>query len=71
MPLSWLILLAGWSYVPTVKKGRMSVKVVSPEGTEIELITRSKIHYLDQSTFFAVLKDAWKRCAPLEGMGYE
>ena len=71
MPLSWLILLAGWSYVPTVKKGRMNVKVVSPEGTEIELTERPKMHYLDQSTFFAVVKDAWKHCAPLDGMDYE
>ena len=58
MPLSWLILLAGWSYVPTVKQGQMKVKAVSPEGTEVELTERSKMHYLDQSTVFAVLKDA-------------
>ena len=32
---------------------------------------RSKMHYLDQSTFFAVLRDAWKRCEALDGMGYE
>ena len=39
MPLSWLILLAGWSYMPTVREGQMHVKVVSPEGTEVELRT--------------------------------
>ena len=58
MPLSWLILLAGWSYVPTVENGQMKVLVVTPEGREIVLVERSKMHYLDQSTFYAVLKDA-------------
>ena len=29
------------------------------------------MHYLDQSTFFAVLKDAWNRCEALDGMGLE
>ena len=71
MPLSWLIMLAGWSYVPTVKKGQMHVKVVSPKGTEAELTERSKMHYLDQATFFDILRDAWQRCAPLDGMNYE
>ena len=71
MPLSWLILLAGWLYVPSVKGGQMHVKVVSPEGTEVELTEGSKMHYLDQNTFLAVLRDAWRRCAPLDGMNYE
>ena len=71
MPLSWLILLAGWSYVPTVETGQMKVSVVSPEGKEVVLMERSKMHYLDQSTFFAVLKDVWKRCEALDGMGLE
>ena len=35
MPLSWLILLAGWSYVPMVKNGQMKVTVVSPEGQRL------------------------------------
>ena len=70
MPLSWLILLAGWSYVPVVKEGKLKVSIVSPAGMEIVLVERSKMHYLDQSTFFAVLKDAWKRCKALDGMDY-
>ena len=71
MPLSWLILLAGWSYVATVENGQMKVLVVTPEGREIVLVVRSKMHYLDQSTFFAVLKDAWSRCEALDGVGLE
>ena len=71
MPFSWLILLAGWSYVPTVHDGQMHVKVVCPEGTEVELTERSKMHYLDQDTALAILKDAWQCCAPLSGMEYD
>ena len=29
------------------------------------------MHYLDQSTFFAVLRDAWNRCEALDGMDYD
>ena len=68
MPLSWLILLAGWSYSPTVGDGQMQVKVVSPEGTEVELTERSKTHYLDQDTFLAIMRDALQRCVPSSGM---
>ena len=68
MSLSWLILLAGWSYLPTVCNGHMQVKVVSPEGTEVELTERSKMSYLDQDTFLAVMRDAWQRCVPSSGM---
>ena len=71
MPVSWLILLAGWLCVLTVQNGQMHVKVVSPEGTEVELTERPKLHYLDQNTFLAVLKDAWQRCAPLSGLEYD
>ena len=52
MLLSWLILLAGWSHVPMVENGQMKVSVVSPDGKEVVLMERSKMHYLDQSTFF-------------------
>ena len=41
MPLSWLLLLAGWKYLPEVDKGRVRVMVQSPEGKEVEL-TRSR-----------------------------
>ena len=71
MPLSWLILLAGWSYIPKVHEGEMRVTVVSPEGTEVELTERCKMHYLDQDTFLAALQDAWQRRAPLNGMEYD
>ena len=70
MPLSWLIFLAGWLCVPTVQKGHMHVKVVSPEGTEVELTERVR-DALSRPKHFAVLKDAWQRCAPLDGMAYD
>ena len=54
MPLSWLLLLAGWKYLPKVEKGKIRVLVQSPEGKEIELTERSKMHYLDQETFWEV-----------------
>ena len=54
MALSSLILLAGWSHLPKVCDGRMQVKIISPEGAEVELTERSKMHYLDQDTFLAV-----------------
>ena len=68
LPLSWLILLAGWKYVLRVDKGRMRVSVQSPEGIETELPQRSKMRYLDQDTFWAVLSDAWRQYAPTSGM---
>ena len=61
LPLSWLLLLAGWKYLPKVDQGKIRVSVQSPEGIETELTERSKMHYLDQNTFWAVLSDAWKR----------
>ena len=64
LPLSWLILLAGWKHLPRVDKGRMCVSVQSPEGIETELTERSKMHYLDQETFWAVLSDVWKQYTP-------
>ena len=49
----------------------MKVTVVSPGGKEVQLMERSKMHYLDESTFFAVLKYAWKCCEASDGMGFE
>ena len=71
MPLSWLILLAGWSYMPVVKDGKMEVTIVSPRGMPVTLVERSKMHYIDKVTFFNVLRDAWSRCKALDGMDYE
>ena len=68
LPLSWLLLLAGWKYLPKVDKGKIRVSVQSPEGMEIELTERSKMHYLDQDTFWAVLTDVWKRNGLCSGM---
>ena len=68
MPLSWLLLLAGWKYLPKVEKGKIRVLVQSPEGKEIELTERSKMHYMDQETFWAVLADIWKRNGLCSGM---
>ena len=68
LPLSWLILLAGWKHLPKVDKGKMCISVQSPEGVETELTERSKMHYLDQDTFWAVLSDAWKRHTPSSGV---
>ena len=68
LPLSWLLLLAGWNYLPKVDKGKIRLSVQSPEGTKIELTERSKMHYLDQDTFWAVLTDVWKRNGPCSGM---
>ena len=61
LPLSWLLLLAGWKYLPKVDGGKIRVSIQSPEGREIELTERSKMHYLDQDAFWAVLTDVWKR----------
>ena len=71
MPLSWLILLAGWSYVPVVKEGRLEVTFVSPRGMEVALVERSKMHYIDRATFFTILRDAWTRCRASDGMDYD
>ena len=68
MPLSWLLLLAGWKYLPEVEKGKIRVLVQSPEGREIELTERSKMHYMDQETFWAVMADIWKRNGLSSGM---
>ena len=65
--LSWL-LLAGWKYLPKVDNGKIRVSVQSPEGIETELTERSKMHYLDQDTFWAILSDVWKRHVPSTGM---
>ena len=42
--------------------------VQSPEGREIELTEKSKMHYMDQETFWAVMADIWKRNSPCSGM---
>ena len=68
MPLSWLLLLAGWKYIPEVEKGKIRVQVQSPEGREVELTEKSKMHYMDQETFWAVMADIWKRNGPGSGM---
>ena len=68
MPLSWLLLLAGWKYLPEVEKGKIRVLVQSPEGREIELTEKSKMHYMDQETFWAVMADIWKRNGLCSGM---
>ena len=68
LPLSWLLLLAGWKYLPKVDQGRIRVSVQSPEGVETELTERSKMHYLDQDTFWGVLSDVWKRNGFSSGM---
>ena len=68
MPLSWLLLLAGWKYLPEVEKGKIRVLVESPEGREIELTEKSKMHYMDQETFWTVMADIWKRNGPCSGM---
>ena len=64
LPLAWLLLLAEWKYVPKVDNGK--IRVV--EGIETELTERSKMHYLDSDTFWAVLSDVWKRHTPTTGM---
>ena len=46
--------LAGWQYLPKVDQGKIRVFVQSPEGIETELTERSKMHYLDQATFWAM-----------------
>ena len=71
MPLPWLILLAGWSYIPVVKNGKMEVTIASPSGTSVTLVERSKMHYLDKTTFFNVLRDAWDHCKTSNGMDYD
>ena len=68
LPLSWPILVAGWQHIPRLDKGRMCVSIQSPEGVITELTERSKMHYLDQDTFWAVLNDVWKRHRPSGGM---
>ena len=59
MPLSWLILLAGWSYVPAVKEGRLDVTIVSPRGMAVTLVEKSKMHYIDKPTFFNMPLHWW------------
>ena len=71
MPLSWLILLAGWSYMPVVKDEKMEVTIASPSGTSVTLVERSKMHYMDKATFFNVLRNAWDRCRASNGMTYD
>ena len=71
MPLSWLILLAGWSYAPVVKEGRLEVTIASPRGMSVTLVERSKMHYIDRATFFNILRDAWTRCKASDGMDYD
>ena len=71
MPLSWLILLAGWSYMPVVKDEKMEVTIASPSGTSVTLVERSKMHYMDKATFFNVLRNAWDRCRASDGMNYD
>ena len=71
MPLPWLILLAGWTYLPEVKKGRLHVSIVSPSGVSVTLVERAKMHYIDRPTFFNILRDAWNRCKASDGMDYE
>ena len=71
MPLSWLILLAGWSYIPVVKDEKMEVTIASPSGASVTLVERSKMHYMDKTTFFNVLRNAWDRCRALNGMNYD
>ena len=71
MPLSWLILLAGWSYMPVVKDGKMEVTIASPRGMSVTLVERSKMHYIDKATFFNVLRDAWNHCKASDGMDYD
>ena len=68
LPLSWLLLLAGWKYLPKVDQGKIRVSVLSPESIETELIEKSKMHYLDYDTFWAVLSDVWKRNTLTSGM---
>ena len=68
LPLSWLLVLAGWKYLPKVDQGKMRVSVQSPEGIETELTERSKMHYLDYDTFWAVLSDVWRRNTLTSGM---
>ena len=68
LPLSWLLLLAGSQYFPKVDQGKIRVSVQSPEGIETELAERSKMHYLDHDTFWAVLSDVWRRRPPTSGM---
>ena len=57
MPLTWLVLLAGWSHLPTAKEGRMPVVVQSPQGATVQLTERSKMRDLDQGAFMQVLQD--------------
>ena len=71
MPLSWLILLAGWSYMPVVKDEKMEVTIASPSGSSVTLVERSKMHCMDKTTFFNVLRNAWDRCRTSNGMSYD
>ena len=57
--------------MPKVREGRLEVTIVSPRGTEVALVERSKMHYIDKATFFAVLRDAWTRCTASDGMEYD
>ena len=55
-PLAWLVLLAGSSYTPVVRKGRTQVEVQPPMGDPIPLAERSKMHYL--------VACLWTSCCP-------
>ena len=68
LPLSWLLLLAGWKYLPEVERGKVRVTIQSPEGIETELAERSKMNYLDKDTFWMVLTDVWRRNPSISGM---
>ena len=41
-PLTWLVLLAGWSHLPTVQEGQMHVEVQSRQGVKVQLT--EKLH---------------------------
>ena len=68
LPLAWLLLLAGWKYLPKVDNGKIRVVIQAPEGIDTELTERAKMHYLDHDAFWAVLSNVWKRHAPTNGM---
>ena len=63
IPLSWLVLLAGWVYLPVAKGEKMHAEVESSQGAR-HVDRRSKMHCLEQGTFMLVLQDVWK-IAPL------
>ena len=66
MPLSWLILLVGWSCLPMVSDGRMGVTVQPAEGEEVELTERSKMRYLDQGDIHGSLTRCLEEMLPVK-----